>query len=273
MSIGDVSLSSATRANLSALQNTSKLLQSTQKQLATGKKVNSSLDDASAYFASQGFLNSANDLSSLKDSMSTAIQTVQSATDAIDSVETVITQMQGLVNSALQTTDATSLAGYAGQYNSLRTQLDGLVSDSTFNGTNLLNSTTTTLSVYFNSTNTTSLAISAVNVTSAGLSIATAANAWAATADVKAAQSLLQTALSTLRTDAASFGNNNTILNTRSDFTSNMVSTLQTASDNLTLADTNEEGANMQTLQAQSQLGIVALSISGTQASAILKLF
>jgi len=273
MSIGDISLSSSARSNLQALQSTADLLEQTQTRLSTGKKVNSSLDDASAYFASAGFLNSANDLSNLKDSMSTAIQTVTSATDAIDSTEEVITQMQGLVNSALQTSDTATLTGYAEQYNALRTQLDGLVSDSTFNGTNLLNSTTTTLDVFFNSTNTTSLTISAVNVTSAGLGIVTAASGWSTTASVKTAQSLLQTALSTLRTASSSFGNNNTILNTRSDFTDNMVTTLETASDNLVLADTNEEGANMQTLQAQSQLGIVALGISGDQASAILKLF
>lgn len=273
MAIGEISLSAAARSNLLALQNTSSLLSNTQQRLATGKKVNSSLDDAAAYFASKGFLNSANDLAGLKDNMSTAIQTVKAATDAINSIEKVITQMQGLVNSALQTSDDTQLAGYASQFNALRDQLDGLVTDSVFNGTNLLNSTTGTLQVFFNATNTTSLTISAVNVTSTGLSIDAADNEWVAVGDVKTSQSLLSTALATLRTAASSFGNNNTILNTRLDFTKTLVTTLQTASDNLVLADTNEEGANMQALQAQSQLGIVALGISGQQASAILRLF
>lgn len=273
MAIGDISLSAAARSNLLALQNTSKLLSQTQERLSSGKKVNSSLDDAASYFASQGFLNSANDLANLKNNMSTAIQTVKSATDAIDSIQEVVTQMQGLVNSALQTSDSTTLAGYASQFNALRTQLDGLVTDSVFNGTNLLNSTATTLQVYFNATNTTSLTISAVNVTSTGLSIAAATGNWGTEAAIKTSQSLLSTALSTLRTRASGFGNNNTILNTRLDFTNNLVTTLQTASDKLVLADTNEEGANMQALQAQSQLGIIALGISGDQASAILRLF
>ncbi len=273
MAIGDVSLTASARANLLALQNTSSLLSKTQERLATGKKVNSSLDNAAAYFASQGFLNSANDLANLKDNMSTAIQTVKSATDAINSIQDVISQMQGLTNSALQTTDETTLASYASQFNALRTQLDYLVQDSVFNGTNLLNSTTTTLQVFFNADNTTSLTISAVNNTSAGLGIAAAGNEWASTTNVKTSQSLLQTALATLRSTASSLGNNNTILNTRLDFTSTLVTTLQTASDNLVLADTNEEGANMQALQAQSQLGVIALGISGEQAQAILRLF
>jgi len=273
MAIGDVSLTSSARQNLLSLQNTSKLLGQTQERLATGKKVNSSLDNASAYFASKGFLNSANDLSNLKDNMSTAIQTVKSATDAIDSISLVINQMQGLTNSALQTSDSTTLTSLATQYNGLRDQIDGLVTDSIFNGTNLLNSTTTTLQVFFNATNSTSLTITAVNNTATGLGVETAAGGWASTANVQTAQSLLQTALATLRSNSSTFGNNNTILNTRLDFTTNLVTTLQTASDNLVLADTNEEGANMQALQAQSQLGVIALGISGEQAQAILRLF
>jgi Flagellin and related hook-associated proteins len=273
MSIGDVSLSSSARQNLLSLQSTSKLLGQTQARLASGKKVNSSLDNASAYFASKGFINTANDFANLKDNISTAVQTIKSATDAIDSIQAVVNQMQGLTNSALQTKDLTTLSGLASQYNGLRGQIDGIVSDSVFNGTNLLDSTTNQLSVFFNATNTTSLVIDAVNNTSAGLGIAAASGSWAAQADILGAQSILQTALSTLRTNSSSFGNNNTILQTRLEFTTNLVSTLQTASDNLVLADTNEEGANMQALQAQSQLGIVALGISGEQAKAIMRLF
>ena len=83
----------------------------------------------------------------------------------------------------------------------------------------------------------------------------------------------LNAALTTLRSASSSLGNNNTLVQTRSDFTNRLISTLQTASDSLVLADTNEEGANLQSLQARSQLGIVALGISGQQAQAILKLF
>lgn len=279
MAIGDISLSTSARSNLLSLQSTSKLLSQTQSRLASGKKVSSSLDNASAYFSSKGFLDSANDLSNLKDGMSTAIQTVKAATTAIDSISDVISQMQGLANSALQTSDATVLADLASQYNELRTQIDGLVQDAVFNGTNLLDSLVTAdLTVYFNADNTTSLTISATDSDSAGLGLTEAADAssgsaWGDTTDIRTDQSLLQTALATLRTTASTFGSNNTILTTRQEYTTNLITTLQVASDNLTLADTNEEGANMQALQAQSSLGIIALGISGSQAQAILRLF
>jgi flagellin-like hook-associated protein FlgL len=276
MAIGDISLSSSARQNLLSLQSTSKLLGQTQARLGSGKKVNSSLDNASAFFSSKGFLNSANDLSALKDSMSTAIQTVKAATDAIESISDVIAQMQGLTNSALQTSDATTLAGLATQFNGLRTQIDGLVTDSVFNGTNLLDDATSgnTLQVFFNADNTTSLTVSGVNVTAAGLGIdAAGGTGWGTAASIRTSQSMLQTALATLRTNASTFGSNNTILSTRQEFTNTLISTLQTASDNLVLADTNEEGANLQSLQASSSLGIIALGISGSQAQSILRLF
>jgi len=273
MSIGDISLSASARANLTALQSTASLLQTTQEQLATGKKVNSAVDNATAYFASQGFLNRANQLSNVKDSLSTSLQTVTSTTSSITDVSNVINQLSGLVTQALGTTDSTTRSGLATQFNSLMTQLDQLVNDANFNGTNLLNSTSTTLVVYFNETNKTALTITGVNVTAAGLGVIAATNAFADTAAIQISQSLLLTALSTLRTDAASFGGNATLIQTRQDFTTNLINSLQTASDNLILADTNQAGANLQALQAQNQLGIVSLGISGQLAQSVLRLF
>ncbi|MDD2324431.1 MAG: hypothetical protein PHW63_00240 [Alphaproteobacteria bacterium] len=172
MSIGDVSLSSSARQNLLSLQSTSKLLGQTQARLASGKKVNSALDNASSYFASQGFLNSANDLSSLKDSMSTALQTIQAASDTIEALSTVVEQLQGIVNSALQTTDADTRSDLATQYNALIDQFDLLVADGTFNGTNLVNSINSSLKVSFSSTDANdNLTIQGTNLTSSGLGV------------------------------------------------------------------------------------------------------
>ena len=272
MAVGDISLTSSARGNLSALQNTAKLLEQTQSHLSTGKSVQSASDNATAFFASQGFLQSANNLSNLKNNLSTSLTTVNSVTQSISDVTQVVQQLQGLTTQALGTTDTTVRLGLASQFNSLLTQLNTLVNDATFNGTNLLNSTSNTLVVFFNQTNTTSLTINGVNVTASGLNITSATGGFATTSNINSSSSLLLTALSTLRTDAANFGGNATLIQTRQDFTSNLINNLQTASDNLTLADTNTEGANLQALQAQDQLGIVSLGISGQLAQAILRI-
>jgi len=248
-------------------------LNSTQEALSTGKTVNSASDNAVAFFASAGFLNAANGLNTIKNTISTALQTVNSFDNSISDVTSVITQLQGLTTQALGTTNTTTRNGLASQFNALTTQLDLLVNDATFNGTNLLNSTGNNLVVFFNATNTTALTISGVNITSAGLLATVAAgSSWAGATDIQASASFLLTALATLSTDAANFGGNSTLLQTRQDFTSNLINSLQTASSNLVTADTNTEGANLQALQAQDQLGIVALGVSGTLAQSILRI-
>jgi flagellin len=60
---------------------------------------------------------------------------------------------------------------------------------------------------------------------------------------------------------------------TRQDFTNNMISTLQTGSDNLVLADTNEEGANLLAEQTRQQLATTSLSLAAQSDQAVLKLF
>ncbi len=274
--VGNVSLSSSARQNLLSLQQTADLLSTTQNRLATGKKVNSALDGATAYFASQGFLNRANDLTRIKDGLSNALQTVKAASSAIESITKLVQQAQGITTSAQQTSDAGTRSQLAIQFNDLLSTINDLVNDATFNGTNLVGPTSSSLVVYFNEDNTSKLTITSIDLsinTSTGLSIAGAAASWAADSDINTSISQLTTALTKLRTTASSFGNNVSVIQARQDFTTNLVTTLQTASDNLVLADVNEEGANLQALQARNQLGITSLGISGQLAQAILRLF
>lgn len=276
MPISSVSLSSSARTSLYALQQTSTLLNITQTRLSTGKKVASSSDGAAAYFASAGFLNRANDLTNIKDSLSTSLATVKSASTAIDSITALVQQAQGLTTSALQTTDVDTRSGLAVQFNDLLVQVNSLVNDATFNGTNLVGQTGVSLVVYFNESNTSKLTITNTNLTintTSGLSIAVAASGFISDSNINTAVSQLTTALSKLRTASSSFGNNTTIITTRQDFTTNLINNLQTASDSLVLADTNEEGANLLVLQARNSLGITALGISGQLAQSVLKLF
>jgi flagellin len=273
MAISDISLSTSSRANLIALQNTANLLGSTQERLSTGRRVNSAIDDASAFFKSRSFLNRANDLDTIKKDLGTALSTVRAASNAIEGVTKIVEQLKGLANDALQReVGSDARATLATQFDSLRTQLDGLVDDAIFNGVNLLKDSDS-LTVQFNEDNTSTLTVSGVDLSATGLGIAAAANSFSANADIQTSLDALSDALTTLRTNASSFGTNATLIQARADFTNTLVNTLKNASDNLVLADINEEGANLQALQARAQLGITALSISGQQQSAILRLF
>lgn len=268
-----VTLSASARSNLLALNNVTNLLAQTQGRLATGKKVNTASDNATAFFSSQGFLQRASDFSTIKEGLGTALQTITAASNAIDAITKIVQQAQGVTTAAQNTTDTTQLASYASQFNNLLTQINNVVSDAVFNGVNLL--TTGTLSVNFNESTAAELTVSAVNtfVGKGGLNIDLAVGKFANSTQVAGAVSDLAAALTTLRSTASTLGTNSTLISTRKDFTDSLVATLQNASDNLVLADQNEEGANLQALQARQQLGVVSLGISGQSLQAILRLF
>lgn len=271
MAFNDISLTAGMRNNLVSLQDTVNLLNRTQDRLSSGKKVNSALDNPTAFFAAQSLTSRASDLSALKDGMGQAVQTVKAADAGIKGITTLIESAKGLATSA-RSMDTAGRAAAALQFADILTQIDELGGDSGYQGKNLLAGDT--LTVQFNEGNTSSLDVVGFDATAtAGLGIAAAAAAWVADANIDAAVTDLNAAIGTLRTNSASLSANMSIITTRQDFTSQMVNTLTGGADKLTLADMNEEGANMLMLQTRQALGTTALSLSAQAAQSVLKLF
>jgi flagellin-like hook-associated protein FlgL len=157
------------------------------------------------------------------------------------------------------------------QYNALLTQIDQLSHDSSYNGVNLLAGDN--LKVTFNETGSSSLTISGVKFDSTGLGLSTiSGSGFQDNHNVDTTLSNLDTALTTLRAQASTFGSTLSTVQTRNDFTKNLVNVLQTGSDNLVLADTNEEGANLLALQTRQSLSTTALSLANQSNQAVLKL-
>ena len=116
-----IHLTSSMRSNLLSLQNTSKLQGITQERLATGLKVNSAIDNPSAYYTAQSLSNRASDLSALLDSMGQAIQCVKAATEGAETATSFISQMQAVTEQALTDVELLTAAD-AGAAFGLRTR-------------------------------------------------------------------------------------------------------------------------------------------------------
>src|SRR5665647_438797 len=95
-----VTLSAGVRANLLSLQDTANMMQTTQNRLATGKKVNSALDNPLNFFTSSSLSSRASDLGGLLDSMSNGIQTIQAANNGLTAVTSLVQQLQATVSQA-----------------------------------------------------------------------------------------------------------------------------------------------------------------------------
>jgi flagellin-like hook-associated protein FlgL len=161
------------------------------------------------------------------------------------------------------------------QFNQLKDQLDKTAADSSFNGINLLQGDA--LKLFFNENSTSSLTIQSTNsagVNSSTLSITSATNTeFQSNTSLDSRLQTLQTALTTVASQASAFGSNLSVVQNRQTFTNAMVNTLQTGADGLTLADGNLEGANMLALQTRQQLSIQALSLASQANQAVLRLF
>lgn len=274
MGVNDISLTSGMRSNLLQLQSTSKLIDRTQERLSTGKQVNSALDNPTNFFAAQAHMNRASDFSIRKDGMAEAVQQVKAGDAGITAISSLLQAAKGLAESASSTAITADRQVLMTQFNTLMSQIDQLSSDSGYRGTNLLNQGTVT--VNFNEDASANLKVTGFNATSIGLSVSqtgTANTDWTNTAAIATSSAMLDTAISQLRTQSKSLSNNLNIITTRQEFTDQMIGTLQTGADNLTLADMNQEGANMLMLQTQQNLGTTALSMSSQAAQSVLRLF
>jgi flagellin-like hook-associated protein FlgL len=272
--MSDIVLSAGVRSNLLQLQQTSDLITQTQNKLATGKKVNSALDNAINFFTAQGLDTRANNLNGLLDSMSNGISTIQAANNGITAITKLVQSAQALVSQAQQANNPTTQANLATQFNTVIAQITQLAKDSGFNGVNLLGANN--LAITLNDSGTSTLTVTAVDYTNtiAGpLSLNAAASNWASSANITAASTDLTAALTTLQSESQTLSSSLSTVQIRQNFTKSMINTLRSGSDNLTLADSNEEGANLLALQTRQQLSSTALSLASQADQNVLRLF
>lgn len=164
---------------------------------------------------------------------------------------------------------AGELARLQSDFEELRAQIDSLVEDSTYRGVNLLSGDI--LETFFNEDRSNSLQTEGQNLTSSGLGI-NAAN-FASAESAEQVLSNVRAALQTVRNFGSTLANDLSIIQARESFTERTVDTLNTGSDKLTLADQNEEGANLLALQTRQQLGVTSLSLASQSQQAVLRLF
>lgn len=301
----DIALSRTQRSNLLSLRRTQALADRTQERLTSGKKVNSVVDNAINFFRARSLTDRAEDFQLVLEDVQQGIRAVQTALDAMDSISTLISQMRGIVFQAKSATKQERQA-FNEQFRDVIEQINFLVDDASYHGLTLLNNTQNKLDVsfgvltqsklmveglQFNRTNVGAgnvssslfsvnvygrdtngrLAVRLSNLISGG-SFTTVGTLSSAISVANAADRIIRLAEERLRGQASTMGVNVAILQVRFNFTESYVNQLATGSDSLTLADLNEEGANLVALQTRQQLGLQSLAVSGQQQQAILTL-
>ena len=299
-----ISLSTAVRNNLLSLQNTTDLINRTNNRLYTGLAVAAPSDDAVKYFAGKSLSDRATDLGARKSSIEQGVKALKTAVDTTAAVEKLLDQMKGTIDS-VRSADKAQRAEYGKSLKEVVDQIKKLVGDASYQGLNLLNSTSSTLTVRFSEKTDSKIEVTGNNfyqmskfymdsagavaadisgkseLISTGLFTAALSAYTVSKASVLAALNeqadlaltRLDKTISNLRSKAATISNNMAILNVRLDFTKGYISTLEQGAGTLTIADLNAEGANLLALQTRQQLGVQALSFAGRMETSIISLF
>jgi flagellin len=163
-------------------------------------------------------------------------------------------------------------AGLVSQYNNVLAQINSTAQDASFNGVNLLNGDT--LKLVFDETGKSTLSITGVtfNTTGLGLATLTSGTDFLDNNSANSVLTSLDTASTTLRSEASTLGSNLSIVQVRQDFNKSLINVLQTGSSNLTLADTNELAADSQALSTRQSIAVSALSLANQSQASVLQL-
>jgi flagellin len=376
--MSEVILSSAVRGNVASLRAAADLMEVVQRRLATGKKVNSPLDNPAVFFKAAEFSRRATDLDRVLENIGMASKTLEAADTSLNALTSLVESAQSLANSALASTRTTAgrlgtvsgltmasafnvdtgdtitindgtttvtvtavansisvqqiidgvnnnasikivasltsdgrilfestqtnqitIGGSSGssekaqfglssgttsggslnttrsssatQFDTLLGQINELVIDGDFNGVNLLQGGT--LTVDFNESATSSLTVSGVTLDAAALGLTAAVDTWQTDKDIKDALAQMDGALAILRAQATVFSSNVSIIDMREEFTRSMIDTLTAASDELVVADINEESAALLALQTRQEISTTVLSLTAQAEASVLRLF
>ena len=308
-----ISLSQGMRNAVYSMTDIQSQIDTSNKRLATGKKVNSALDNASSYFRAEGYKKDSRDLSNLLDNMDTGLRAITKATNAMDSARKLVESAQSLARQAvtLGAADA-SRDVYGAQAAELMNQAAKVMNDSAFGGFSLLQTNATAATGLTVATNTgtggaatnitvtgtdmrfgvaTGVGSAALTATVQGMAVTggtagvqetvayatVAADKWSDAANGNTRANAFITfstnALSKLAATSSAVATQASTIQIRQDFTKNWIRTNNEAADSLTLADMNEEGANLTALQTKQQMAVQALSLASRSDQAILRLF
>jgi flagellin len=231
------------------------------------KTIDELVSDINSNTDTKGKIRASNDNGKLRiENLSTQELNIDgiSSTGAIDGTSTAASSITG----------NTVRSDLAQQFNELRDQLDKLADDASFNGINLLRGDL--LRITFNETGTSSIDIQTKDegpLDSASLNVFDISAAdLDSDANIDEKLASLKLALNDVRSQSGTFGSNLSIVQNRQDFTKEMINTLETGAANLTLADMNEEAANLLALQTRQSLSSSSLSLASQADQSVLQL-
>ena len=276
MAMNSVNTNQGAMIALQNLNTTNKALGTVQNRINTGLKISSAKDNGAIWAIAQNQRAESASLNSVVSSLQRGQSVADVAMSAGTAISDILVQMKEKVLAATEAGLSTaSKSALSDEYKALRDQIDTIANNATFDGVNLISSTSVnsaSIKAIANADATATIDIDHVDLSKSNAKIAATLTSLTGTvnsADVKEVEDAIQdvsSALSKLGTGAKA-------LDTHLTNVMKLQDTLDAGVGNLVDADLAKESAKLQALQTKQQLGVQALSIANQSSSSLLGLF
>ena len=260
---------------LQYLNQTQGQLNQTQSAINSGLKVADARDNGAIFAIAQNQRASVAGYTSVINSINNGTSSIDVALSAGQSISDLLIQMKTAALSASDASlDTASRQALNANFNALLGQITTIVNNATFNGSNLVNGSTTQITALASSDGSRRITTQAQNMSLSG-SIVTVASAASISTQSKASAlvSTIQTSLTNVDASLAKLSSGAAKFSIQGTFAMKLSDTLTQGIGNLVDANMAQESAQLQSLQVKQQLGIQALSIANQAPQTLLSLF
>jgi flagellin len=272
MSLNSVNTNGGAMVALQSLNRTNDQLSVVQKRISTGFRVADAKDDGGAYAVSQAVRADVAGLTAANEQLGGTKGVLDTTFAALSKIsETMVKVRETLTRLADGTLNTEQFDQYSAQYTALRTQIQNFITDATYNGRTLLDTTDGDIVTTRNEAGDT--------FTVTAIDGATDLVVAAAPADVTAAQAALgaggdfDTVESAIADALNQFGSDSNYIDAQIRYNKDKVDAMEGGLGALVDADLAKESAKLQSLQIRQQLGTQALSIANQAPQTLLSLF
>ncbi|MFP4519886.1 MAG: flagellin [Oceanicaulis sp.] len=261
-----------------ALQNLNKTnseLEQVQQRINTGLAVSSAKDNGGIFAIAQGMRADVGGYKAVTQSLDLAQSTVDVALAAGEAISDLMVEMKEKALAASDSSlDSASRSALNEDFVALRNQINTIVQNAEFNGTNLIANGASDITALANAdgSNVITVGNEDLSLTGSTLTIATSTTIDSVT-DASDAASAIETSLDNLNSALARLGTSSKALEVHKTFVGKLSDSLEKGIGNLVDADMAKESARLQSLQVKQQLGIQALSIANSAPSTVLGYF
>ena len=260
---------------LQYLNKTTAELQTTQNHINSGLKIATAKDNGAIFAIAQNMRGDVAAFNTVSDSLNRAISATDVAMSAGQTVSDLLVEMKGKAVAAADVSlDTASRDALNEDFEALRDQIGNILENATFNGVNLTDGTSSSLTAIVSADGTSTITIDGEDMSLSGdiVTISTTGSVASATA----ASTMITTideSLENVNAALARLGSSSKQISIQNEFISKLIDTLNAGIGNLVDADLAVESAKLQLLQVKQQLGVQALSIANSAPSIALSLF